>query len=166
MSNSDVKAIIEKSIPHIQAYDYALIKHGDYNTLFIERLKAHEQVGEAQATTAKKIQEHFEKFEQEFENHSYFANPQKYDSFRSQLDEVCTYADIEKFKSLVDQVDLRRLGYNPGLTYSLQSQQQKHNGNMYWTPILFAIFQGQNDKGISDLIRELPNQGIHLQYAL
>ena len=166
MSKSDVKAMIEKSIFHVTAADYALIRYGDYNTLFIERLKAYEGAGDVEATTAKKIREHLDKLEKEFESHPYFQSSSKYEHFKEQLDEVCTYTDLEKFRSLVELVDLRRLNFKNGLNYSLQTQQLKQKKNLLWSRILFAIFQGQNDEGISELIRELPSQGIHLRYAL
>jgi len=69
-----------------------------------------------------KLNTHLKKLETEAQGHPHYASSNKYDHLKNDLNDIFAQGDLEKLKSTVELLDLRRLGLSDGLNYNLNSE--------------------------------------------
>lgn len=113
------------------------------------------------------MQDLFDKYEKEHEEHKYFKGDSEYADLASDLLSVISKANIERFRSLVESSDLRRLPASPGFHYDVQSPPVYDLGAKLWTPLLHMVYHNNasQEQQIA-MIKEVISLGFHLRQAV
>jgi hypothetical protein len=76
LTTPEIRAFVEKAHLDISEYEYAHLKYSPYHNLLRQRIQQFENLGEAEKAAMKRLTESFDKYDEKFASHKYFANEQ------------------------------------------------------------------------------------------